>query len=104
MLPILDEILAKSDTAPVIILQGDHGPYSLKLPVANYPAVLNALLVPEANRPDLYSEISPVNTFRFIFKYVLSQDLELLPDRSYMSTYGDPFSTIEIVNDRPGCR
>jgi hypothetical protein len=104
LIPILDAIVLNSDPAPVIILQADHGPYSLKKPVANYPAILNAILLPEANRDALYAELSPVNTFRYLFKYVLGQDFELLPDRSYMSTYADPYSYMEIFNDQPGCQ
>jgi hypothetical protein len=104
ILPIIDTILSSSSVRPVIILQGDHGPYSITIPNANYPAILNAYYLPGSGEDDLYPEISPVNSFRLILDYYFGQELPLYEDHSYLSTYKEPFKYIEIVNTRPGCK
>lgn len=69
---------------PVIILQGDHGPWlKSKDPFSVYKAksgILNAYFVPESCRKQLYQTITPVNTFRTLLRY-----------------FGFPFQQIEDV-------
>jgi hypothetical protein len=80
ILPIIDEILAKSETRPVIILQGDHGTDG-----QNRMAIFSSYYVPDEMKEQLYSGISPVNTFRLLFDSLFGTNYGLLPDVSYYS-------------------
>ena len=80
ILPIIDEILAESQTPPVIILQGDHGTDG-----QNRMAIFSSYYVPDDMRSQLYPAISPVNTFRLLFDSLFGTAYGLLPDVSYYS-------------------
>ena len=99
----IDRILKRSSKRPIIIVQGDHGPKSEldyeSLERTNLDEVLpilNAYLVPEEIESDLYAEVSPVNTFRILFRHLFGADYETLPDRSYYSTWSHPYRFIEV--------
>jgi len=99
---IISEIIGKSSVPPIIIIQGDHGP---KVPDQSEAGdshvrrmqILNAYYIPNTSVP-LYSEITPVNTFRILFNYYFGQDLELRDDISYYSSYEGP-AEFEIVEN-----
>jgi len=101
ILPILAQILAESSTAPIIILQGDHG--SVIESPQRRMSILNAYYLPGVASEALYSSISPVNTFRVIFNQFFGGDFALLPDLGYYSVYERPYDYTLIPNDRPGC-
>ena len=82
MLGMLDTILADSKTPPIIILQGDHGPWSQPNPQHFY--ILNAYHLPRGN-DELYPTVSPVNTFRLVFNNYFGGTYEKLEDVSYYS-------------------
>ncbi|HLF73981.1 MAG TPA: hypothetical protein VI524_06530 [Anaerolineales bacterium] len=82
MLEAIDTILAESGTPPIIILQGDHGPWLQ--PTNKRFWILNAYHLPGHN-DKLYPTISPVNSFRLIFDAYFGGDYDLLPDISYFS-------------------
>ena len=86
MLAIIREILSRSDTPPIIIVQGDHG-YRVDTASdwANISPILNAYYLPGMANDRLYPTISPVNTFRLIFNDYFGGAYELLPDKSYDS-------------------
>jgi hypothetical protein len=84
ILPILKSLIEDSDTPPIIILQGDHGPFSL-------PTILNAYYLPGNKDIGLYPTITTVNSFRLIFNAYFGTHYELLPDVSYTSFDDDPF-------------
>jgi hypothetical protein len=82
MTRIVQEIIAQSATPPIIIIQGDHGPWLQ--PKDRRLTILNAYYLP--GHADAISErITPVNTFRMVFNLYLGGDFELLPDHSYYS-------------------
>ncbi|MFC1965904.1 hypothetical protein ACFLWI_03015 [Chloroflexota bacterium] len=94
---LLDEILSKSDVAPVIILQGDHGPASAgqtstaytgltKTEVDERMNILNAYFLPNNDNHVLYQSITPVNTFRLVFNLYFGTNYNLLEDECYYST------------------
>jgi len=92
-------ILARGGTAPIIILQSDHGSDMLldwghpsEPGLAERTAILNAFYVPPAIRAKLYAGISPVNTFRVVLGHYFGGDSNLLPDESYFSTYRTPLA------------
>lgn len=82
LLEIVKTILAKSDPAPVIVIQGDHSFFE----GADRVKILNAYYLPDGGEKSLYSTITPVNTFRIIFNTYFGGQYELLPD---VSKYGD---------------
>jgi hypothetical protein len=72
------QILENSDTPPIIIIQGDHG-----LEKENRLVILNAKYFPGEGSKNLYSSITPVNTFRIIFNTYFGASYDILPDLSY---------------------
>jgi len=98
ILEVIDEILAKSETPPIIVIQGDHGPPPQLSPSsAQKMPILNAYYLPGVDVDKvLYSSISPVNTFRVILNSYFGQDLSLLEDMSYYAPPEDP-DALELV-------
>jgi hypothetical protein len=82
ILQAIDTILADSKTPPIIILQGDHGPWLQ--PKDRHMWILNAYYLPGHNDA-LYPSISPVNSFRVIFNKYFSGKYDMLKDISYFS-------------------
>lgn len=94
LIPILQQIIADSDTPPIILVQGDHGVD----PKRSYN--LNAYYFPGEAREDLYSTLSPVNSFRLVFNDYFGGNYDLLPDVNYASSDKLPFDFEQIVNER----
>jgi hypothetical protein len=86
---LVKTLLAESAEPPIIVLQADEGPYlreddfdkPLEEQRAIRTGILNAYHVPDAMRPALSPEMSPVNTFRLILSEQWGTELELLEDR-----------------------
>ena len=98
---IVTVILGKSSRPTIIVIQSDEGfsssQYFEHLWARDYTSIytnthilkerayiLNAYYLPEGF-DSLYSDISPVNTFRVIFNEHLDGDFELLPDKFYFA-------------------
>jgi hypothetical protein len=98
ILQVIDTILAKSESPPIIILQGDHGPPPQLAPSsAQKLPILNAYYLPGVDVDKvLYSSISPVNTFRVILNSYFGQNLTLREDISYHAPPEYP-DTLELV-------
>ena len=108
LLDIIDSILENSNTPPIIILQGDHGPTIAYQEQGIDPAqrlgILNAYYLPPkqdqtaekdtkaAESP--YQDISPVNSFRLIFDKYFSGDYGLLEDLSILGRQS-PYTKLE---------
>jgi hypothetical protein len=45
---------------------------------------LAAFYLPQASHADLYPTITPVNSFRVVFRMYFGADLATLPDRNYV--------------------
>jgi hypothetical protein len=104
---VIDAILAGSQTPPVIILQGDHGPGSKLVwssPEASClwerSSILNAYYLPEAGKQALYPAITPVNSFRIVLNSIFGTQLPLVPDRTYFTTHLQPKQAIDITAER----
>lgn len=101
----IDYIIKNSQTPPVIIIQGDHGPRvslnfknpkidELESPFAN----LNAYYLPTVNYDVLYPTLTPVNSFRIIFNIYFDAGYDLLPDKNYLSNSIRPFDFINVTD------
>jgi hypothetical protein len=97
ILKIASELIRNSDLAPIIIIQGDHGPN--RAGEAARMGILNAYFFPGNQTPSLYNDISPVNTFRVLFNTYFGTQFDLLPDISYFSRQNSPGDTTVIPNE-----
>jgi len=92
---MVDGILRDSPSPPVIIVQGDEGPYppgtgreefdwrtATQAQLLQKTGILNAYYLPGADTSVLYPTISPVNSFRVVFNSYFGANLPLLPDRT----------------------
>ena len=108
---LIDRLLAESQTPPIIILQGDEGDVTwdtdwndvnwnqvTDTELREEFGVLNAYYLPGADGKTLYSSVTPVNSFRQVFNLYFDADLELLPDRSYISRPGQPYAFCDVTD------
>ena len=99
VLELVDRIQRGSTRPPVIVLQGDHGPWfgfaskGTEIDWSSHDvlwetmSILNAYHLPAHGQEMLYPAITPVNTFRLIFNACLGGAFPLLDDRSYYSDW-----------------
>jgi len=99
---VLVGALALRGRQPVVVIQSDHGPASSGGWETSDPRlirermqILNAILIPGSSAivpPDL----TPVNTFRFLFNHYFNAKLDMLPNTTYFSTYEAPYDLREV--------
>ena len=96
VLEAMDTLISESDTPPVIILQGDHGPWLQ--PKNKRMWILNAYYLP-GHADKLYPTISPVNTFRLVFNEYFGGSYTMLEDVSYFSPVPKLYEFSEVPNN-----
>jgi hypothetical protein len=101
----IDRILATSPEPPIIILQSDHGSELYLDPediqhtdLKERMSILNAYYFPAQRYEGLYDSISPVNSFRVVLNTFYGANIKLLPDRSYFSTWSEPYRFIDVTD------
>jgi hypothetical protein len=101
---LVDTILTRSPRPPIIVIQADEGPeLRYKIDETSDPmrkiqkrsGIFSAFYLPERDAARIVPEtISPVNTFRLIFREYFAADVELLEDRNFYwepaNDYGKP--------------
>lgn len=92
---IVETLIRESETPPVIVIQGDHGPWIQTK--ERRLTILNAYYLP-GHSDEIYKTITPVNTFRVIFNAYLGGDFELLKDHSYFSPVPNQYDFSEVPN------
>jgi hypothetical protein len=109
---LVDRILADSASPPVILVQGDEGPYGEHMggtdayrfrtmtaaDIQFRSGILNAYHLPGRGSDLLYPSISPVNSLRVVFNAYLGTSLPLLPDRVYRhDSEKRPYSFVDVT-------
>ncbi len=101
---VIDEILENSPEPPIILLQGDHGPGSCynhhdinTTDLQERLGILNAYYLPGV--VELPDDLSPVNSFRFLFDQYFGTNLGQLPNRFYYAQWYSPYLFTD-VSDR----
>lgn len=104
---IVEEI-AMRDPFAVIILQGDHGPGlelnwgdRTKSNLWERTSILNAYRMGAAwpGEVGLRADVSPVNTFRLVLDEIFKLNIPELPDRTFYSSWGQPYNFIELSEE-----
>lgn len=95
MLEAIDTILTNSETLPIIIIQGDHGPWLQ--PKDKRMWNFTAVYMPGHN-DTLYPTVTPVNLFRLVFNNYFGGKYDILEDVSYFSPVPKLYEFTEIPN------
>jgi hypothetical protein len=101
LLESLTTIINESERPVVIILQGDHGGPGTQL-TYDRMKILNAYYLPEGEQ-QLYSSITPVNSFRIVFDIYFGTEFGRIEDLSYYSDSDNFFDVTLISEDNPAC-
>lgn len=95
---MINNILSKNKTKPIIILQADEGTFPINSPLPpkqswgtatdtalkeKFP-ILNAYYFPDKSTDTLYDTITPVNSFRVLFNTYFGENLPLLFDKNFV--------------------
>jgi hypothetical protein len=75
---VIGELLQKSESHSIIVLESDHGPRTLGKDAGT--RIFNAIYLPGNGNEILYDSISSVNVFRSIFNYYFGTNYTLLSD------------------------
>ena len=101
LMMLVDSLLKGPGPAPVIVLQGDHGPGSMLRwqdpggsNMTERMAILAAYYFPDG--PALYPTITPINGARALARGYLGAALPFLPDRSAFSTWTHPYALVPV--------
>jgi len=97
IVPVVETIIQKSKTPPVIVIMGDHGPFGNQVTPAMRLSILNAYYVKEEAKKDLYATITPVNSFRVILNNYFGTNYPLLEDLSYFAYSMGEFTPDKVV-------
>jgi hypothetical protein len=95
---LINKLISKSEHPPIIILQGDEGPFPYRYRINEKDfiwknateselkqkmGILNAFYLPNIENKIVYDAITPVNTFRLVFNSYFHTHYKILNDKSY---------------------
>ena len=96
---ILQTIIEKSNPSPIIVVMGDHGPSTRRTITKEMRmATLNAYLVNDVAKAQLYPSITPINAFRIILNSHYGGTFQMLDDVSYYAYKPSELPDAEIIN------
>lgn len=105
-LDAIDKLARTGPRAPIILIQGDHGPKNAvnqdfleKTDLDEAFGILSAFRVPDSIKAKLYPSISPVNTFRLLLSEMFTEDFPLRDDRHLYSTWGEPLKMVDVSEE-----
>lgn len=104
VLELIDAIDRTSGRGAVVLLQADHGSDFGGMPetpnqaqLHERMAIFSAYRFPPRVQEHLYPTMTPVNAFRVLLAGLWGDDLPLLKDRSFYSSYETPFALTEAA-------
>jgi len=97
-LKMVSTLLTKSKIDPIIVIQSDHGSTTLDQFFTDLDdltseqleerlEILNVYHLPKGGNSELYTSITPVNSFRKILNIYFGTNLKYLEDKSYFTGY-----------------
>jgi hypothetical protein len=101
MLSTVDQLIAGSNTPPVILMFGDHGP-SMRLDIVpERMSIFNSYYFPGGDYSSLSPDISPVNSMRAVFNTFFGTNLDMLPYTGNFAADNDLYKTMDVTRDIP---
>ena len=111
---LINKLISKSEHPPIIILQGDEGPFpynyrinekdfnwknATELELKQKMGIINAFYLPNIENKIVYDTITPVNTFRLVFNSYFHTNFKILHDKSY-AHYSDkhPYRFFDVTD------
>lgn len=101
-LDLVRDIIQNSSGPPIIIVQSDHGSGSglwWEQPelsdLEDRFAILNAYYLPNVDTNDLPKDVTPVNTFRYVFDKYFDTEYSMLENKHYFTTWSYPYNFID---------
>ena len=104
ILEMIDAILDKSTIAPIIVIQADEGPLLWGMSrdkdrlarIRMRTGIISAFHLPEVDAAEVVPPtISPVNTFRLIFRNYFGADIPILADRTFYPEHTTMFGHLD---------
>jgi len=105
LLLAVDNILAKSQNSPIIVIQADHGPGAYldwsspdNTCMKERFSILNAYYLPGIDATVIKNDITPVNTFPLILNNYFGTRVQLQENQEYYSTWNNPYKFIDVTS------